>query len=150
MRRFAASSLKEFIDTPDDVLAGEAAEGKRRPSPDHVLRSARPLDVAGVQGLRSDVRPIRVKRTEQVEIRRGGSEHLLGQASVQMHEMCADRRLEIRPAAGEPSRGLVGVDGARERNRPLIVSAQAELGSKDAQSSVCDPPVRRELAARHA
>ena len=61
--RFAASS-DEFFDTPDDVLVGEAAESKRRPAPEHVLRAAGPLDVAGVDGLCGDVRSVRMKRTE--------------------------------------------------------------------------------------
>jgi hypothetical protein len=103
VRRFAASSPKELIDTPDDVFAGEAAEGKRRPAPEHVLRPARPLDIARVQRLRGEVRAIRVKRTEQLGIRCGGSKQVLGQTPVEMHEVCADRRFEVRPAVGEPA-----------------------------------------------
>jgi hypothetical protein len=62
VRLFAVSSLEEFIDTPDDVLVGEAAEGKRRPAPEHVFWPASPLDLARVQGLRGDIRTFRVKR----------------------------------------------------------------------------------------
>src|SRR5437899_1173860 len=79
-RRFAGSSLEESFNTPDDILVGEAAKGKRRPAPEHVLRPARPLDVAGVQGLCGDVRPFRMERAEEIRIVGGRSKYLLGQA----------------------------------------------------------------------
>src|SRR6266576_815488 len=112
-RRFAASSLKELIDTPDDVFAGETAKGKRRPAPEHVLRPARPLDLARVQGLRADVGPFRVNRVEQARIRHGRSKYLVGQTPVEIDEVRADRRVEVRQATSKPAHGLVGVDRAR-------------------------------------
>ena len=112
-RRFAASSPEELIDTPDDVFAGETAKGKRRPAPQHVLRPARPLELARVQGLRADVGPFWVNRLEQVRIRDGRSKYLVGQAPVQVDEVRADRHVEVRQATGKPAHALVRVDRAR-------------------------------------
>src|SRR5437899_2501187 len=149
-RRFAASSLEESFNTTDDILVSEAAKGKRRPAPEHVLRPAGPLDVAGVQGLCGDVRPVRVKRVEQVGIRHSGSKYLLGQGPIQMDEMRADRRVEVGHAARKPAHALAWVDRAREGERSPIEAVQTELGAKRAERFERDPAVGRELAARHA
>src|SRR5207245_10224806 len=63
--RFAGSSLEERIDTPDDVLAGQAAERKRRPAPKDVLGTPGPLEVARIDGLCVDAAPVRMQRARE-------------------------------------------------------------------------------------
>ena len=95
--------------------------GKRRPAPEHVLRPTRPLDLARVQGLCADVGALRVNRVEQVRIRYGGSKYLIGQAPVQVDEVRADRRVEIRQATSKPAHALVRVDRARKGERSPVI-----------------------------
>src|SRR5438128_10956903 len=62
--RFAGSSLEELIDTPDDVLAGQAAERKRRPAPKDVLGTPGPLEVARIASRGGQVGAARMQRAE--------------------------------------------------------------------------------------
>ena len=118
--RFAGSSLEELIDTPDDVLAGQAAERKRRPAPKDVLGTPGPLEVARIDGLCGDVGPVRMQRAEELGLLLGRSEYVLREAPVVMDEVFVDARLEVGPTAGESPSGFTGVDGAGEGERPSV------------------------------
>ena len=124
------SSLEDSFDTPDDVLAGEAAEGKRRPAPEHVLWPVRPLDVARVQGLRGEIGPVGMEPAKELRFLGRRGENLHRQASIQVSEMGADGRFELRVFVRESALHLSRIGGAGKWSRGLVEPPEPELGAE--------------------
>jgi hypothetical protein len=111
---------QDLLDQRNRLLGGEPAKRQRRSAPENVLWATRPFEVARVDGLRDDIRPVRMQRKQKIRLLLGRRENLLGQAPVVMCEMRVDTRVEVRPATREPPSSFTGVDGARERERPPV------------------------------